>query len=115
MPSYIVKIKPDHDLYVYWSTIVEGPIAIGTRTELADYLRTRAHHVSAELAAPERFDRADNTGTSSIDRFYDWSNEGFIVEQYGTVKRSDIPELMRCMAERIDYAHLLTPFEDDDA
>jgi hypothetical protein len=31
MPSYIVKINPDDDLYVYWSTITDSPHICGER------------------------------------------------------------------------------------
>lgn len=65
MPSYIVKVAPDIDLYVYWSTIVDAPTAIGSRDELAEWLRQRGY-----AADDQRFDRADRTGTSSVDGFY---------------------------------------------
>ena len=109
MPHYIVKIDRDTDLYVNWSTIVDAPGAIGTREGLADYLRFTACEKAADAA---RFDRADATGTSSIDGFYGWDEQEFIVEQRGLVKRSDIPQLVAAMENDLGYQHLLTPIED---
>lgn len=106
MPHYIVKIDRDTDLYVNWSTIVDAPGAIGTREGLADYLRFTAGEKAADAA---RFDRADATGTSSIDGFYGWDEQEFIVEQRGLVKRSDIPQLVAAMENDLGYQHLLTP------
>lgn len=57
MPRTIIKLAPDEDWYVVWSTIVDAPTYWGTRAELE--ARPGAH------ALPERFDRADATGTSA--------------------------------------------------
>lgn len=114
MPSYIVKINPEDDLYTYWSTIVDAPLFLGTRAELTDYLLREARDAGVETAADERFERADRTGTSSVDGFYDWGEKDFIVEQRGVVLRADIPELVRCIQAREPYPHILRPFEDWD-
>lgn len=115
MPSYIVKIDRDTDRYVYWSTIVDAPLFYGNRAEMENYLQTRANHHSPELAGADRFERANETGTSSVDGFYDWDDTGgFMFEQRGTVQRSDIPELVRLMDESKSYDHLVTPWVDDE-
>ena len=57
MRSFIVKPAADDDLYVVWSTIVGAPTACGSREELAKQL-------GPDEGAPERFNRADEYGTS---------------------------------------------------
>ena len=60
MPSYIVKPRPDRDLYVMWSTVVDNLTGVGTRSEFeADYRH------DPRMVAAERFDRADTNGTSA--------------------------------------------------
>lgn len=75
MPSYIVKPERDVDFYFEWSTIVDCPDAWGTRAELE-----ASHHVPT---SPERFERADTTGTSSLDGFFDWDDTEFVVREIG--------------------------------
>ena len=120
MPSYIVKPEKGVDCYVWWSDIVEAPHAVGTRAEVEACIRDWSDRPEKE-AAPERFTRADRTGTSAM-----WPNEqkpaygwadggGFIAEQKGYLPR----HLLRAYAElycaddtAAAYA-LLEPFEDD--
>lgn len=113
MPGYIVKINPNDDLYIYWSTITDCPHFCGTRAELSNYLD------EIHVNSPERWKRADTYGTSAqvsgVDktfRFYAWDETEFITESRGLVKRSDLPELTRCLAENKPYPHILHPFED---
>lgn len=65
----LVKVAPETDLYVGWSEIVEAPVGIWTRAEaLGD-------------GCPEsRLRRADETGTSSLPGFYNWTSHGMIAE-----------------------------------
>lgn len=85
MPSYIVKASPDEDFYVMWSTIVDAPIAWGSREDL-----TREARDPRDVAA-ERFDRADHNGTSAAwpdwpaeDQPYVWGDsEGFMLGEVG--------------------------------
>ncbi|WP_433330044.1 hypothetical protein [Spirillospora sp. CA-294931] len=53
MPKCMIKPEPGRDLYVEWSTVVEAPVAHGTRAEW-----------EAEGVDPAHLDRADRTGTS---------------------------------------------------
>jgi hypothetical protein len=69
MPSYIVKAAPDEDLYVEWSTVVDAPIRWGTSDAL--------------VLRRDRKSRADATGTSSFDGFYNWEQESFLVANLG--------------------------------
>lgn len=105
MPHYIVKIDADRDLYVDWSTITECPAAVGDRATLTKQL-------GPEMSKAERWERADRTGTSSVDGFYDWTDDEFIAEQRGIVKRADLPEMARCLHAGLPYPHILQPFED---
>ena len=88
MPHFILKPKPEGDEYVLWSTISECPYFVGTREECKDRLRRWNEGHGADK--DERFDRADRTGTSSVDGLDGW-DEGkttgsVIVEQRGTVE-----------------------------
>lgn len=65
MGRIVIKAAPDRDLYVDWSTIVEAPAFIGTRTEMLAYLG-RQEHADHPMNDPNgRLDRADATGTSA--------------------------------------------------
>ena len=73
MPSYIVKPIADRDEYVVWSTIVDAPTHVGTRATLGLILGGTA-------GAPERFDRADHTGSSAageIEGWFGWDDDRF--------------------------------------
>lgn len=73
MPSYIVKPEREVDFYFYWSTVVDCPTAWGTRAEME---ALRGIDTSSE-----RFERADATGTSSVDGFEGWE-EPFPVTEF---------------------------------
>lgn len=115
MPSYIVKASPDEDFYVMWSEIVEAPTAAGTRAEL----EAIGYFTPADVA-PERFDRADQHGTSAaapaggkIYRFYEWTDKGMIYQQQGWLPRERLKELCDRLAADQSVDDLLEPFEDD--
>lgn len=71
MPSYIVKADPDTDLYIMWSTIVDCPVGWGSRADFAN-------------EDPARLERADRTGTSSHNGFYNWDDKEFYIRELGT-------------------------------
>jgi hypothetical protein len=117
MPSYIVKTSPDEDFYVMWSEIVEAPTAWGTRAEIE-----ATHWFTPADVAAERFDRADQYGTSAaapaggkIYRFYDWADSGMIYQQQGYLPRHRLRELCERLAADQPVDDLLEPFEDDEA
>lgn len=121
MGRYVIKAARDQDLYMEWSTIVEAPTAIGTRSEILTHLQ------SSPRAAdhPEvRVTRADLTGTSALrdpESSYSgpldgaWDDEGLIVEQRGWLPRDRFAEFLTAyvMAPERAYA-LLDPFEDEE-
>ena len=58
MPRFIIKVSPDRDAYVEWSTVVDAPVSVGNRAAYA------AEH------GEDRLRRTDEAGTSA--RFFDW-------------------------------------------
>lgn len=120
MPSYIVKVAPDRDEYVWWSDVVEAPHAVGTRDELQALIR---EYGEPEEATDERFDRAELVGCSALwPRFdapvYGWQDDdGPIAEQKGWLPRSAIGEYARTYIEESPEAAevFIQPFEEDYA
>jgi hypothetical protein len=72
MPSYVVKAAPDSDLYCIWSTVVDCPTWL---------FESRADALMHHEINADRMDRADRTGTSSIDGFYGWQDERFHIRE----------------------------------
>lgn len=121
MPSYVIKVDPSRDEYVYWSTVVEAPIAWGSRADLLaelvsesdPYLRDDApHHPNNRMA------RADEFGTSCNDlgdglRFYSWDEADLIYQQDGTISRDDLWALCSRIERDEPVVDLIEPFEDD--
>ena len=99
MPQYIVKADPEADLYVMWSTIVDCPVSWGNRADFSD-------------EDPARLERADRTGTSSYDGFYNWADDEFYVRELGTthndymLPRKNLKAFIECLAEDLgnDYS-----------
>lgn len=75
MPHFIVKADPNEDWYVEWTTITDGPYAIGTR---ADFLEERPDW-------EDRLDRADKYGTSALvggaEPWFGWEDKEFMVAE----------------------------------
>ena len=112
MPSYVIKVDPSRDEYVYWSTVVEAPLFWGDAIAMHSYLEQHA-----EQGDGRRIDRADEHGTSCMDlgnglRFYDWSTGGLIYKQRGIVNRDDLWALCRRLDRDEDVADLLRHFDD---
>lgn len=114
MPTYIIKVHPDRDAYMEWSTIVDAPTSIGTR---ADYL---AENDETRLA------RTDLQGTSARHwkrqpprrQFCGWDDtEGPIYMQRGYLPRAHFADVYDLLDQDIDAEippDWLTPLEDDD-
>jgi hypothetical protein len=122
MPAYILKIHPDRDLYVEWSTIVDNAIRWGTRAEFLDHLaKVQPDLLDDPWHCPEaRLARADAHGTSALSNIEDrhpprggWDSS-LMVEQRGTLRRDDLEAYVAAMeAGDPDKAYaLLVPFED---
>lgn len=62
MPSLIVKPETHLDYYVVWSSVVDNATLAGTRAILQS---TTPHSYGDAFFADERFDRADQYGSSA--------------------------------------------------
>lgn len=117
MPSYIIKVNPEDDAYVYWSTATDSPHFYGTRAEVGVYLR----EIGEATDLDGRFGRADTTGTSMRERIdrhgnvspglYAFGVEEFIVERRGVAARCDLLELARAYGAGEPYMQLLKPLQ----
>lgn len=110
MGIYIIKPERDRDFYVAWVSGVDGPGYWGTRAHVTDCL-------TPEDGAPERFDRADATGTSMRDGGDGWDGPygaGFLVlnggRDRGWIPRGRMIEWLEAGAP----SEMLDPLEDDD-
>lgn len=79
MPRFIIKAEPDVDFYVDWSTIVDAPCEWGPAA------------VFQTPIPADRLERADATGTSSFDGFFDWDTKTLIVANMGDNEFYDLP------------------------
>lgn len=100
----LVKAAPDQDLYVGWSNSVEAPAGAWTRETAIAY-----------GFPPSRLDRADETGTSSLDGDGAWDDWGYIAEQRGTLRRDRLGEYAVKYLNGDEQAafDLLEPFEGE--
>lgn len=123
MGRQIIKIAPDRDLYMEWSSVVEAPTFFGTRAEMAAYLAepNAGYHETAiahPAAVEERLARADLTGSSGCPPFgCGWDDHGEIYQQKGYLPRSRFGEFadrfLACPGDiEPDVTDLLEPFDD---
>jgi hypothetical protein len=127
MGRFIIEADPDVDLYCEWSSIVEAPTWIGSRSELVGYLAEHSFDGSGDCKAmrpediEERLARVDETGTSIAFRIGphaegSWGDTGLIYQQQGVLPRNRLAEfLQRFLDNRpadVDVSDLLDPFED---
>lgn len=115
MPTVVVKAEPDSDLYMVWSTVVDGPTAVGTRAEIAEYL-SQFHSDTDD--PEERLDRADKTGTSGMwPGAGQWSQRGFVCywDVTGNEERDArwLPRANLAQWLRTGDDSLLEPIEND--
>lgn len=118
MGRTIIKVAKDRDAYIEWSSVVEAPVAFGTRE---DFLTYRGAEPRGWIAS--RFDRADQCGTSAM--FFGWlppeqqeggwEDPGLIYMQRGVLPRnrmSDLYDLLMADANAEIPSDWLIPFED---
>lgn len=104
MPRFLTKVAPDRDAYIEWSTVVDSPVGIGTRTECA-----------AQGWEDWRLDQTDKNGTSAM--WFDWlpgrEQQGGWDDDYllvaeaaektiGTLPRQRLGDLYDLLAEDIN-------------
>lgn len=116
MPTYIIKPSRDEDFYVWWSTIVDAPVAWGPRDD-------------SEPA--ERWERADERGTSAnwtdwpIEKMpYRWDCEPLLIreqpdlpdggEGWWYIPRANLREFCRRLDAGEPIRDLVTWEADDD-
>lgn len=108
MTRYLVKVSPDRNAYLEWSTIVGNAVSFGDR----EYYLTESDET--------RLARTDKHGTSSYDRFFGWDDTYLIVANNqpntdGMLPRQRLPDLYD-LFERDTEAPIpsewLEPFED---
>lgn len=124
MPSFIVKPVASDDFYVVWSTVVDAPTGCGSRKELARQL-------GPTVGSSERFERADEFGTSMQDpqiprnrQWFGWHDKAFMLREWPIPNARhgegiyDVPrENVRALCELPDDADptsllIFTPHED---
>lgn len=124
MPSYIVKPDPELDLYVRWSTIVDNLTAVGTRKQFDNqYKKDLLNGIDSEWK-PERFDRADLTGTSAFHGDFGWDGGGAVVHNmsvredrhFGWLPREKFTQycVLYSQGKVLEAENLVEPFEDED-
>lgn len=114
MPTFIVKPKRDEDFYVAWSTVVDAPVAWGTQAALDDGWRVET--------SPERFDRADEYGTSMFDpdlprdqQWFGWHDTEFMIREVVPYRdggawvapREQLRDICAGLDAEADVTHLL--------
>lgn len=125
MPTYILKVSPEKDLYIGWSSVTDSIHFWGTREEVIereiDEAKRRADEIvrAARSEAEQRLDRADETGTSALwgnPPVYGFQSEGLVWQNSGVLPRERIEEMLGTYNDSIgdfEGEHLLKPFEDD--
>jgi hypothetical protein len=114
MGRTVIKAERAGDVYMIYSTVVDGFIAIGTREELA----------AEERIDDREFARADERGSSSVFKRGLWESKTLMIaavetrsdSQYYLLDRKDFGEYARLMlAERDAEAEaLLTAVKDEE-
>lgn len=123
MPHIVIKAAPNQDAYVYWSTIVEAPIAYGDGGEMLEILTEEWQEQHPGMSTDSitdpaaRLARADRTGTSAAGGyafFGAWDYGEFIYEQRGYLARQDVLRAAELLREdrEAEVWDLLTPLEE---
>ena len=102
MGDVIIKAAKDRDLYLIWSTVVDGPVAVYPSVEdlrehlWKEYRRQHPHCVPQPGYGPNaRITRADVYGSSAApddNGAYGWDEESWGIDGYGIPDgRWDLP------------------------
>lgn len=120
MVNMIIKLDPEEDLYVLWSSIVDYPTMWGSKGQfLDDYKYPDMRELLGENLV-QKISRADRNSCSSYMTAHSWSDDFELVYgNYGTIHRSDLKKLLSVLEEDLDMEDddprilaLLTPIED---
>jgi hypothetical protein len=118
MGSQIIKVSPDQDLYLEWSSVVDAPTRVGTRAEFTAYLNEPRRGETWMTAAQieQRLWLADETGSSAYRPFgISWDHRGSMYQQQGILPRARLAEYAQRLLVDIDAepGDLLEPFDDE--
>lgn len=126
MPHIVIKPEPGRDLYVIWSTLVDGPIAWGDRAETLVYLTEEWQRNHPALALSDitdpaaRLDRADANGTSAAGGyafFGRWDDTHLMYQQRGLLPRGSLGRLCELLlgdpVDDVAVKALLEPIEGE--
>lgn len=96
MSTYILKVSPNKDLYMEWSTVLGGPVRWGTASELE-----LGGRLQAEI---------DVAGTSSPDTDFGWEQDTLQVYNIGhemgwSIPRESFADILDAIANP-DLSHL---------
>lgn len=82
MGQYILKVNPipEEDFYVVWTTYMDTFCAWGTWKELEEM---SADYIGDPALASYRKERADKWGSSSMNGWYGFDDEEFLVHNMG--------------------------------
>jgi hypothetical protein len=122
VPSFILKVDREQDLYVEWSTVVDNACRAGTRAEMLEALQReepRGYTANPGNAPEDRMRRADETGTSALwpssnDPFGGWNDQYLMVEQRGLLPRERLSAYLDAHfdGDQVAAHALLRHFED---
>lgn len=119
MSRFIMRVHPDQDLYVEWSTSVDYIIFYGTRDELSNWLVDREFSRIRD-ETKQRLDRAAETGTSVLYSHGgpvpgSWDDDDLLVRDSGTLARADLGQFVEALQRGDEAAAeaLVQPLEDD--
>lgn len=129
MVHILVKVEPDLDLYVIWSTNTDCPIAWGDRQQIADDLfrNDEVQYRFPEAVRDEitkRFIRADMNGTSALypregpKADMGWEDDTFMVMENGgrgsgILRRKNLRVFLETWDGKGFDPQYLEPFDDD--
>jgi hypothetical protein len=107
MGQMIVKAARDRDLYLVWSSVVDAPIAVGTRSEMATYAGREWRYDVDEAEAVLR--RVEERGSSDRSTRAGWWDDDALTVMEG----SPADGWYRIRRDRLaDYAEAL--MRDDE-
>jgi hypothetical protein len=115
MGRIVMKEAPNIDFYVVWSSVVEAPVAWGSREQMMSLI---GH------GSEERLARCDEIGTSSVwvqqapwlggPEWGAWEDGVYIFMQQGVLTREGVFEVARRMSrDEGSFDDLLQPFDDE--
>lgn len=117
MGTTVIKMDPEVDWYLVWSSVVEFPVCWGTRADIAAWIRRWGDEGDPD----KRIGRADASGSSAMwgtrGPAYGWQDPDrtVIIEQKGTIPirgPGGLRDLCRRLEDNQRWDDLLTPLEE---